>query len=87
MKDYFDVWFLITNHGIDEDRLRKAIYITFNKRRTPMDNFTYIFSDEFKTDTDKARQWKAFLNRSSIDEDHSFEEALIEIESFIKPII
>ncbi len=87
MKDYFDVWFLITNHSMDEGRLREAIYTTFNKRSTPIKDFGYIFNVEFKADTDKARQWVAFLNRSSIDGKHSFEEVLTEIESFIKPVI
>lgn len=87
MKDYFDVWFLVNNHEIDKDRLQKAILATFEKRHTPIEDFGYIFSDEFKSDTDKVRQWEAFLNRSSIDVDQSFEEVVIEIETFIKLLL
>lgn len=87
MKDYFDVWFLIEHHNIDKDRLRKAISATFEQRSTPVEDFKFIFRDEFKSDTDKSRQWKAFLNRSSIESDHSFEEVVGEMETFIKPIL
>jgi predicted nucleotidyltransferase component of viral defense system len=87
MKDYFDVWFLIRNQNTDNGTLRKAIYATFERRNTPIEDFQFIFSDAFKTNADKKRQWKAFLNRSYIDSEHSFEEVVSEIESFINPII
>jgi len=87
MKDYFDVWFLINNHVIDKDRLQKAILATFEKRNTPINDFRYIFSDEFKSDKDKARQWEAFLNRTSIDTTQTFKEVLDEIESFLNLIL
>ena len=86
MKDYFDVWFLMSNHEIDKDRLQKAILTTFEKRSTPLEDFKYIFSDEFKSDKDKARQWEAFLNRTSIDVETSFEEVVDKMASFLNPI-
>lgn len=87
MKDYFDVWFLINNHDIDKNRQQKAILTTFEKRNTPLEDFQYIFSSEFKSDKDKARQWEAFLNRTSIDAQSSFEEVVDEMASFLKPIL
>jgi len=86
MKDYFDVWFLINNHELKRDRLKKAIAATFSKRQTPVDDFEYIFSEEFKTNSNKHQQWQAFLNRTSIESDKEFQRVIEEIESFIKPL-
>lgn len=84
MKDYFDVWFLISNHEIDKDRLRRAISTTFKKRNTPLEDIGFIFSDEFKSDNEKTRQWQAFLDRSSINTDKSFGQIVDEMEVFLK---
>ncbi|MDZ7682657.1 MAG: nucleotidyl transferase AbiEii/AbiGii toxin family protein [Fodinibius sp.] len=72
MKDYFDVWFLITNHDLEKDRLKKAISATFSQRQTPVDDFEYIFSEDFKTNRNKHQQWQAFLNRTTIESDNEF---------------
>ena len=87
MKDYFDVWFLINNHDLKEDRLKKAIAATFSKRQTPVEDFEYIFSEEFKTNGNKHQQWQAFLNRTTIESDKEFREVLEEIEKYVKPLI
>ena len=87
MKDYFDVWFLIKNHDLKKDRLKRAITATFSKRQTPVEDFEYIFSDEFKTDDEKRQQWQTFLSRTKIKLDKNFSGAVEEIENFIKPLI
>lgn len=87
MKDYFDVWFIIQNHEIDKDRLKKAIKTTFSKRNTPLDDFKYIFNNDFKYDVDKHQQWKAFLNRTDIQLDQSFDQVVLDIESYLVEII
>jgi predicted nucleotidyltransferase component of viral defense system len=81
MKDYFDVWFITQNHEMDKDRLKKAMKTTFSKRNTPIDDFKFIFDDDFKSDQDKHRQWKAFLNRTDIQLDQSFDQVIEDIES------
>lgn len=87
MKDYFDVWFITQNHEIDKNRLKKAIKTTFAKRNTPTDDFFFIFDDDFKSDQDKHRQWKAFLNRTDIQLDQSFDQVIEDIESYLDEII
>jgi len=86
MKDYFDVWFLINNHDLKRDRLKKAISATFSKRQTPVEDFKFIFSNEFKTNSNKHRQWEAFLNRTTIESDKEFSGVVEEIENYIKPL-
>lgn len=87
MKDFFDIWFLIQNQKLNPDRLHKAIHTTFNRRNTPIANSEYIFSEEFHSDPEKQQQWKAFLRRSYIEQDHSFEEVVHQIAMFIKPLL
>lgn len=87
MKDYFDVWFLIKNYELNKERLKRAIGVTFNNRSTPVDDFEYIFSDDFKNDSSKQQQWNAFLNRTSIDAKEDFREMLSDIETYVRPII
>jgi hypothetical protein len=86
MKDYFDVWFLINNRDINKERLRKAIIATFSERNTPIEDFEYIFSNDFKTDSGKQRQWQAFLNRTMIDSKERFSTVVEEIEDYIKSL-
>lgn len=87
MKDYFDVWFLIENHEIRSGRLKEAIEKTFSRRNTPIEDCQYIFDEEFKMDKSKTQQWQAFLNRSSIELDVSFDELVSDIERYIFPIV
>ncbi|MEX2602198.1 MAG: nucleotidyl transferase AbiEii/AbiGii toxin family protein, partial [Balneolaceae bacterium] len=85
MKDFFDIWFLMQNQKLHPDRLRKAIHVTFNRRNTPVSDSQYIFSNEFRSDTEKLMQWQAFLRRTSIDEDLTFDEVVRQIAEFLTP--
>lgn len=87
MKDYFDIWFLTREHEIKKERLRKAILTTFENRSTPVSDSDYIFEESFRKDAEKKQQWKAFLNRNSIDVDQSFIEIVTEIEEYLSPIL
>lgn len=87
MKDYFDVWFLIYNYDLNKERVGRAIRTTFTNRNTPLKDFEYIFSEEFKTDSSKQQQWQAFLNRTSIEAEGKFEEVVNTIDNYISSII
>jgi predicted nucleotidyltransferase component of viral defense system len=87
MKDYFDVWFMIHNHELNSGRLQKAIQATFGQRDTPVSDMRYIFSEEFKSDQNKSQQWQAFLNRSSIEIDYTFDEIVSGIEEYMNTVV
>lgn len=87
MKDYFDVWFLTQNHEIRPGKLQEAIKTTFNRRNTPLSDTQVIFEEEFKTAGNKQQQWHAFLNRSFIDDDISFEKIMTDIEKYMRSIM
>lgn len=67
MKDYFDLWVLVTYAEFDNAILRKAIRATFERRGTPLPGKLPIgLSDEFAHDGQKNKQWLAFLHKNGI---------------------
>ncbi len=87
MKDFYDIWFLGENHTFENEKLRKAIHTTFQKRKTPIENSEFIFSGDFIKNPEKKQQWRAFLNRTSIELDLSFEEVVHEIQTLLRPVM
>jgi predicted nucleotidyltransferase component of viral defense system len=61
MKDYYDVWMLVTTFELEEQRLARAIRATFARRDTavPSEVPTGLTS-AFAEDPGKQRQWQAF---------------------------
>jgi hypothetical protein len=66
MKDYYDVWMLMSAFELDPERLRRAISATFARRSTAVpagvpDGLT----DAFAADPAKQQQWDAFRRNLS----------------------
>lgn len=67
LKDYYDVWWLMTRGMLDDTLLVDAIAATFVRRRTPLPTVTPpALSPSFATDATKERQWSAFCRRAAI---------------------
>ena len=63
MKDYYDVWMLMSTFALDPDRLRKAVVATFARRNTAVPALIPDgLSDAFAADPAKQRQWVAFAS-------------------------
>lgn len=84
MKDYYDIWFLVKNRAFDNARLTNAIELTFRKRNTDLKDISQIFKQEFIQDSNKATQWKAFLRRTSIEQDISFESVMHDLKRYFE---
>ena len=82
MKDFFDIWYLTKNRQFSKDRLCEAIEATFKKRNTDIDDIKLIFEKEFIQDSNKAKQWVAFLRRTTIDEQISFESVMEDLKVY-----
>ena len=82
MKDFYDIWFLTKNRQFDKERLTEAIETTFKKRNTGIEEIKLIFEDEFMKDSNKANQWVAFLRRTTIDEQVSFESVMEDLKVY-----
>ncbi len=68
MKDYFDMWVLLRQGGIDPTLLGKAIHATCKRRGTPLpESWPIGLADEFAEDASKLTQWKAFLGKNRLE--------------------
>lgn len=67
MKDYFDLWVLLSEGTLDAAQLRRAIEATFERRKTPLPvSLPTGLSDAFALDTLKQTQWNAFLKKNQL---------------------
>ncbi len=86
MKDFYDIYYLANHYPFDAAILKDAIVATFKNRKTDINNRNLIFSDDFKKNINKQKQWIAFLKRLNIEIDLSFQDCTKYIENFIEPL-
>ncbi len=68
MKDYFDLWILLSEDALETAELRRAIEATFNRRKLAIPStLPSGLSDAFVQDAAKQRQWAAFLKKNRLD--------------------
>jgi predicted nucleotidyltransferase component of viral defense system len=66
MKDYHDVWMLMSTFELDAQRLRRAVEATFSRRSTAIPtSIPDGLSEAFAADQAKRRQWDAFVGNLS----------------------
>ena len=66
MKDYYDVWMLMTTFELEGERLSRAIRATFGRRDTLVpEAIPEGLSSAFAEDAGKQRQWQAFARNLS----------------------
>jgi len=67
MKDYFDLWVLLTEDTLDLAELQRAVQATFARRGLAMPQATPAgLSEAFARDATKQRQWAAFLKKNRL---------------------
>ncbi len=67
MKDYFDLWVLLTEGALEPAELQRAVKATFARRKLPMPSaLPSGLSDTFAQDAMKQRQWAAFLKKNQL---------------------
>ena len=66
MKDFYDIWFMANTWDFEQRLLRSAIAFSFERRgmAIPRDA-PFALTEEFLSDPQKTKQWKAFLERLS----------------------
>ena len=68
MKDYFDLWVLLTRCQLDREILRRAVTATLARRKTTLPNRLPLgLSDEFAMEAQKNSQWNAFIKRNRLE--------------------
>jgi len=68
MKDFFDVYQIMTRQEINSETLEEAIKATFTNRRTRYTENHPLFTKDFYTDTNRNLYWKAFLRKIKYDD-------------------
>lgn len=89
MKDFFDIWVMSYTSNFDGDILRQAIEKTLKRRKTSLPESTpFAFTEEFYTNQEKMKQWKAFRKQKARSETpDDFEKIVRDIIPFLIPII
>jgi predicted nucleotidyltransferase component of viral defense system len=63
MKDFYDVFILLSEKNFNRNILQKAIVETFKRRETDILKVDQIFKKEFIEDNNRINQWKLFLKK------------------------
>jgi predicted nucleotidyltransferase component of viral defense system len=86
MKDFYDIYSLLLHKKYDSDILKKAIFNTFQKRKTDFIANHSLFEDKFAENEKMLVQWKSFLVKSTLDTNIAFVEVLSLIKVELLPV-
>ena len=89
MKDFYDIWFMANTWTFDMASLSKAILASFERRGTVIPKEVPLaLTEGFLNDSQKKRQWAAFVSRLNPgDEAPSLEEVGTILRTFLLPCI
>lgn len=86
MKDFYDVYHILTTRQIESHILEESIRETFRNRKTVYSPDHSLFTRGFFLDEARQRQWKAFLTRNHLDTSLDFTTVISKISSILLPI-
>ncbi|MHA6260026.1 nucleotidyl transferase AbiEii/AbiGii toxin family protein [Sporosarcina sp. CAU 1771] len=86
MKDFYDIYILSESNNFEGRVLQEAIAETFDRRKTLIEKDHPIFTVDFYIEIARLNQWSAFLKRTNITVDLTFEAVMNRIYEFIKPV-
>lgn len=85
MKDFYDIFVLLSEKKFDKDVLQRAIVETFKRRGTDIQKSDQVFKKEFIEDNNRINQWKLFLKKIG-QKDIKFEYVMSVINKLPLPI-
>lgn len=85
MKDFFDVYQILTRQDVDPDILGEAIKATFANRGTEYVENHPLFSEGFFADATRTMYWRGFLRRIKYADSLSFIEVGVIIRGRLLP--
>lgn len=86
MKDFYDVYQILTTRQIDSRILEESIHETFRNRNTVYTPDHSLFTSGFSLDEARQRMWRAFLTRNHLDTNLDFPTVINKISSILLPI-
>lgn len=85
MKDYYDIYHLLTSFQYDTVILQDAINRTFENRHTPYNADTMFFREDFLGHPQMQVRWTAFLRKATVKSTLSFPEVARWLQDALKP--
>lgn len=85
MKDFYDLYVILSNGEYNEDVLHEAIEQTFSNRHTKYDEDTQFFRKAFTEDDGLNRRWKAYMRKLKPAEYLEFPAVVYAIRNCLKP--
>ena len=85
MKDYYDIYHLLTSFQYDTAILQDAINRTFENRHTPHNAATMFFREDFPNHPQMQVRWTAFLRKAAINSALSFTEVVRWLQDTLRP--
>jgi predicted nucleotidyltransferase component of viral defense system len=86
MKDFYDVYQILTTQTLDGHLLEESIRATFENRNTVYSPSHSLFNPDFAVDEGRQRLWKAFLTRNHLDTSLDFPKVIGRISNVLFPI-
>ncbi len=86
MKDFYDVYHLLSNHSVDSEILEQAILQTFERRGTTASQNHSLFQPAFYLDESRNTLWEAWKRKAKLDIGLEFSEVMEVIVERLKPI-
>ena len=85
MKDYYDIYHLLTSFQYDTAILQDAINRTFENRHTPYNADAMFFREDFPNHPQMQVRWTAFLKKATIKSTLSFPEVVHWLQDTLRP--
>lgn len=85
-KDFYDIYIYLSKFDFDGQTLLEAVKETFSYRNTLLNDIV-AFEDDFANEPTRKSRWNNFTKKKKISIQISLTEILIEIKSFLLPII
>lgn len=85
MKDFYDVYKLLSDNEYESATLQEAIVATFRNRQTIYSGNHALFTANFASNAIRKRNWTAFLNKINRDKNLSFEVVMQIIKERLGP--
>lgn len=85
MKDYYDLYNILSKEQYDGAVLQEAIIRTFENRHTPYNADAVFFRENFADNQQMQVRWQAFMRKITQGKDLSFSEAVKYIQNVLRP--
>ncbi|MCX7554841.1 nucleotidyl transferase AbiEii/AbiGii toxin family protein [Marinicella sp. S1101] len=87
MKDFYDLLTIAQTMSLSMGELQQAIMATFDRRGLVIsDADLMIFTELFKNDADKNKQWNAFKRKNGLPLKDDFAVTIDKIQGFLEPV-